>query len=200
MSVLKFECPGCGQHMECDRACAGDVIHCPRCCAELRIPFSSSGIPGSVARAELIPHAPAPPPAAAVIGPNVPPGEPVPQTTEVVCPVCESELRIRSGSVKSGSGPRLAELIRKGDPKPASSQAGSSKAEETHPDSAHMSLEERERRTAAAREAHPIQLNAPVKPRLGYVLSGQAPVPERKADSGPHPDQHGSAPPNAFTE
>src|ERR1051325_11882683 len=28
MSVLKFECPGCGQHMECDRACAGDIIHC----------------------------------------------------------------------------------------------------------------------------------------------------------------------------
>src|SRR5205814_4933901 len=56
MSVLKFQCPGCGQNMECDRACAGDVIHCPRCMAELRIPFNE--LPGALLRAELILHAP----------------------------------------------------------------------------------------------------------------------------------------------
>ena len=55
MTILKFECPGCGQHMECDRVCGGDIIHCPRCCAEIRIPFPGTGhIEGSIARAELI--------------------------------------------------------------------------------------------------------------------------------------------------
>jgi len=174
MSVLKFECPGCGQHMECDRACAGDVIHCPRCTAELRIPFNE--LPGAILRAELILHAPD---SSAAATSSV--TEPVPQTTEVLCPVCESHLRVSAnGNSKPGARPAPAELIRKG---PKVERRKSKKREdntererrESHPDFAHMTLEERERQIAEAREAHPIQINTPVKPRLSYVLSGEAP-------------------------
>jgi hypothetical protein len=193
MSVLKFECPGCGQHMECDRACAGDIIHCPRCCAELRIPFSE--MPGSILRAEMILHAPkAPAPAPSVPAPAPAPPRPV----EVICPVCESQLRVRSGASKVGAAPPLAELIKRGEPKPHEAE----KVEESHPDLAHMSVQEREQHIAAAREAHPIQLHAPVKPRLSYVLSEQAapvtkpPDGEQQAGSGEQPPN----PPNSFSE
>jgi len=192
MSVLKFECPGCGQHMECDRACAGDIIHCPRCCAELRIPFSE--LPGSILRAEMILHA-SPKPAAAPAPTATPaPAAPPSQPAKVICPVCESELRVRSGPSKAGAPPPLAELVKKGEPKPTPQQA-----EETHPDLAHMSLEERERQIAAAREAHPIQLNTPVKPRLNYVLSEQA-APVTKRDSEQSEDRHDADPPSSLTE
>ncbi|SRR6266581_448525 len=191
MSALKFECPGCGQHLECDRACGGDIIHCPRCCAELRIPFGgSSEFPGAVARAELILHAPAAVPAA----PATPPAAATPAVSTaaerqtVICPVCESELRVpASAAAKSDDTHPLAELIRKGQPKEQTSRPAE-QSKESHPDLAHMSLEERERQIAAAREAHPIQLNSPIKPRLDYVLSGEAPAPQ-KAPQKPPDDQ-----------
>ena len=187
MSVLKFQCPGCGQNMECDRACAGDVIHCPRCMAELRIPFNE--LPGALLRAELILHAPD---SAAATGSSS--TTPVPQTTEVLCPVCESHLRVSAnGNSKPGAGPPLADLIRKGpqvEKRELSGTAGegngcaqsASAKEESHPDLAHMTLEERERQIAVAREAHPIQVSTPVKPRLSYILSGgEAPAPQKEA-------------------
>jgi hypothetical protein len=186
MSVLKFECPGCGQHMECDRACAGDVIHCPRCCAELRIPFSE--IPGSILRAELILHAPKP----AVTAPATPaPAAPPPRPRELICPVCESHLRVPNATTPSGSLP-LAELIKKGEPKPTPQ-------EEPHPDLAHMSLPEREQQIAAAREAHPIQLNTPVKPRLNYILSEKA-APVTKPENERPSDKNEGGNPNSFPE
>jgi hypothetical protein len=193
MSALKFECPGCGQHMECDRACAGDIIHCPRCCAELRIPFSE--IPGSILRAEMIFRAPKAPATAPAAPAPVPP----PQAVEVICPVCESQLRVRGGGSKVGAAPSLAELIKKAEPKRSELE----KAQEAHPDLAHMSLDERERQIAAAREAHPIQLNTPVKPRLSYVLSDQAaPVnkPHADGDQQEVPEKQVPNPPSSFSE
>jgi len=181
MSVLKFECPGCGQHMECDRACAGDVIHCPRCTAELRIPFNE--LPGAILRAELI--LAAPDSSAATTSPAT---EPLPQTTEVLCPICESHLRVSAnGNSQPGARPPSAELIRKGT-KVERSESGrreentesESAKQASHPDFAHMTLEERERQIAKAREEHPIQINTAVKPRLDYVLSGEAPDTPRK--------------------
>src|SRR6476646_3588229 len=103
MSAVKFECPSCGQHMECDRARSGDVIHCVGCCAELRIPFSSSktGL-ATVERAELIvtgaaPSAPASsapitkPPSIEAVGSTEKPSD---QSIEATCPVCQSHLRL----------------------------------------------------------------------------------------------------------
>jgi hypothetical protein len=179
--------------MECDRACAGDIIHCPRCCAELRIPFSE--MPGSILRAELILHAPKP--AAPAPAAPAPAAARPPKPVEVVCPVCESQLRVRDGAGKAGAAPAFAELIKKGEPKRPEPE----KVQESHPDLAHMSLEERERHIAAAREAHPIQLNTPVKPRLNYVLSEQAaPVTKPHSDGDKSSDGHKDGPPTSFPE
>jgi ribosomal protein S27E len=203
MNVLKFECPGCGQHLECDSSLGGDVIHCPRCCAELRIPFGGSAdIPGTIKRAEMILHAPA----AAPPSPqgSQPPAQPAPaalEPMEVLCPVCQSQLRVRAEVSKPGSVPPVAELARKGELKDQPAQT-SGKPEENHPDLDHMTLEERERQIAAAREAHPIQLNPPVKPRLSYILSGEAPLPGKETPDKHEPSRRpfGSEPPNTFTE
>jgi hypothetical protein len=162
--------------MECDRACAGDIIHCPRCCAELRIPFTE--IPGSILRAELILHAPKAPAAPAAAPPPAPTLAAPPPATDAICPICESHLRVRNETANSGAPP-LAQLIKKGEPKSTQSNPPD-KVEESHPDLAHMTLEERERHIAAVREAHPVQVNTQMKPRLSYVLSGEKPPPPEK--------------------
>lgn len=48
MSELKFSCPACGQHVACSKASGGDVIHCPNCEVELRIPFSNVTMNGAI--------------------------------------------------------------------------------------------------------------------------------------------------------
>src|SRR3954465_10011202 len=53
MSELKFSCPACGQHISCSKAAGGHVIHCPACCAEMRIPLGSVA-GNSELKAELI--------------------------------------------------------------------------------------------------------------------------------------------------
>ena len=183
MTDLKFECPACGQHMECDRACSGDVIHCPKCCAELRIPFRPpKPLPGSIERAELLHVATSPPnthatsangaaqePTAAAASPDAV------QHADVTCPVCQSQLRVRPAAIrKSGGSPPIAELLHK-----AATGTGSAADLSTHDRvgtqaSSETSFEEREKQIAAAREAHPIQLYSAQKPRLEYVLSGGA--------------------------
>jgi len=105
MSMVKFECPSCGQHMETDRARSGDVIHCVGCCSELRIPFSSSktGL-ATIERAEVLVAADAPQPsdpkerieAAASPKSMGPPKQAVnspPKPIEATCPACQSVLR-----------------------------------------------------------------------------------------------------------
>src|SRR5438105_12681511 len=139
MSVLKFECPACGQHLECDRVCSGDIIHCPRCCAQIRIPFESTAhIEGSVARADLIAPAGGQTAQANQQPSNAP--------KELICPVCHAELRVPSQKL-SQRAPPMAELVQQAPDKPPASPA-------TPPDHPHLSIEERERQIAAAREAH----------------------------------------------
>src|SRR5437016_11955719 len=96
MSVVKFECPACGQHMECERACSGDVIHCPRCCAQIRIPFHSAAeLDGSASRAELVAPAGG---AGAAKQDGLPGQRPEPQPQEVSaaisCPACHAALKV----------------------------------------------------------------------------------------------------------
>jgi len=38
-----------------------------------------------------------------------------------------------------------------------------------------LTVEEREKQIAAARQAHPVSLNTPMKPRLEYVLTDKTP-------------------------
>jgi hypothetical protein len=38
MSELKFSCPSCGQHIQCDATHAGENIPCPACALLIRVP------------------------------------------------------------------------------------------------------------------------------------------------------------------
>jgi hypothetical protein len=38
MSDLKFSCPACAQHIQCDESYAGEKIPCPSCAALVRVP------------------------------------------------------------------------------------------------------------------------------------------------------------------
>ena len=46
MSELKFSCPKCGQHMQCDEQYSGREIQCPDCNLLIRIP----PVPGKTAQ------------------------------------------------------------------------------------------------------------------------------------------------------
>jgi hypothetical protein len=188
MSMLKFECPSCNQNLECDRACSGDIIHCPRCCAQIRIPFESVGqVEGSVVHADLI----APPPnQAAQPQPEVKKENPA-APKEVICPVCRSELRVPVEKLPAGGLP-TAELLHKTETRTPPQPATAAKVAPPKSDQGQLSIEERERQIAAAREAHPVQANTPLKPRLDFVLSEQA----GKSDGPPLPDRGHSPPPN----
>ena len=45
MSDLKFSCPSCGQHVQCDEAHAGENIPCPACAQLIRVPVSATVVP-----------------------------------------------------------------------------------------------------------------------------------------------------------
>jgi hypothetical protein len=203
MTYMKFECPACGQSLECDRAFGGDVIHCPRCCAEIRVPFGADQqLEGSLSRAELISQ-----PAVA----TAPSGQPIktaneqvnqpdaapPQPSEVKCPVCHAELRIPAGlAPKAGEKLPAAELIREGPRREANAEHAKPAKPPPQTESPHLSIEEREQKIAAARKEHPVQVYPPMKPRLEYVLSGEAPPPATNENSAPKPPQQSDQEPN----
>jgi len=99
------------------------------------------------------------------------------ENLDVTCPVCHSELRIGEAvraRAKPGSAPPPAELLRKQtdetSPTPAPAPVQDGTAGEPH-----LTVEEREKQIAAARQAHPVSLNTPMKPRLEYVLTDKTP-------------------------
>ena len=183
MSALKFTCPSCGQHMQCEKAYVGHQIPCPSCGAQLRVPMSDAagGGPNALPRAELI-VAPGDPQgmpaiksAASEITQEIivhaepkktvtPPPIGQPPEIHCVCPVCQSELKVPF--VPSGSEhPTMAELVNTA---PTSSHDSTA----SPPASSEASLSERERQIAAARAAHPVGIHPAVKPRLSYVMNG----------------------------
>src|SRR5262245_7853657 len=38
MNELKFTCPECGQHIQCNDDCAGENVPCPTCAKMIRVP------------------------------------------------------------------------------------------------------------------------------------------------------------------
>ena len=194
MSAVKFECPACGQNMECERARSGDVIHCPGCGAQIRVPFHNPAeLEGALSRAELVALAP-PAAASPQTTPTAAHDEPEKRQATVKCPSCHAELRV---VIPASSERASTTLLREPppaqqEPSPISPRA----AEPEHLDFAHMSLEERERQIARAREAHPIQVNSNSKPRLDYVLAGKAPPPVTNDDEQgekPHEEEPSSS-------
>jgi hypothetical protein len=209
MSQLRFECPSCGQHVECEKAYGGHVIHCPNCTAEIRIPFSNTAIPTelTVPKAQLVDPSTAKPILAAAEAHR-----------EFICPVCKSELRAPAQTTAPPeSGLPIAELIHrepaptgkepppeeksKTEDKPAPPEEKSSTEDKpVAPESdAHKTHTEHEQEIAAARAARPVQLYPAVKPRLEYILSGAqapssdpAPAPDSDKGTKPLPDDHKS--------
>jgi hypothetical protein len=193
MSMVKFECPSCGQHMETDRARSGDVIHCVGCCSELRIPFSSSktGL-ATIERAEMLVPADAPQPSdpkerieaasspKAMCSPRQTVDSPS-KAIEATCPVCQSILKLDPTAAPSGDRQPIAELVHRHEPPqpntpPTPAQAAHSEPPE--PANHHtLTFEEREKQIAEGRKAHPIQLYPTQKPRLDYIRSGGAKSP-----------------------
>ena len=62
MSDLKFSCPSCGQHIQCDETYAGEKIPCPGCAAVVRVPTDAPVV--AKAPAPVVP----PPPASVALG------------------------------------------------------------------------------------------------------------------------------------
>ena len=201
MSELRFECPSCGQNVECEKAYGGHVIHCPNCCAEIRIPFSNTAIPTelSVPKAQLVDPATAKPVMAAAADAH----------REFVCPVCKSELRAPAhASTPPETGLPTAELIhrepeppkeecppeeKKKEPLPEQRSATADKPVAPEP-SAHKTHTEHEQEIAAARAARPVQANSTLKPRLDYILSSAQTPP---ANPTPEPDSNKETKPPA---
>src|SRR5215472_17986515 len=48
MSDLKFSCPSCGQHVQCDIAHAGENIPCPSCAQLIRVPEKGDVVPAKL--------------------------------------------------------------------------------------------------------------------------------------------------------
>jgi hypothetical protein len=64
MSDLKFSCPSCAQHIQCDESYAGEKIPCPACATLVRVPTDAPIV--------IKPPPPAEPAAAAILGAGVP--------------------------------------------------------------------------------------------------------------------------------
>jgi len=195
MSELRFECPACGQHVECEKQYGGHVIHCPKCCAELRIPFANTALPSelSVQKAQLVDPAAVKPPTELAAE----------SSREFVCPVCKSELRAPVHTAHAQNGLPTAELLRHAPAEssatePSSSEDKSPKEDkpaktETH---THKSHAEHEQEIAAARAARPIQLYPTTKPRLDVILSNahtpssESPPASSEKETKPPADEH----------
>jgi hypothetical protein len=201
MSDLKFTCPACGQHMECEKAYVGAETNCLNCNAELRIPFSHTPPEPNtlLPHAELIvkPVAPAPDPSMLktlepspkpVAAPNpTPPFQP--DELHCLCPVCQSELEVSRQAISPlGRALPTAKLMKKGS------------ALENHPQPEPLSdappvnldnspVSEREQKIAAARDAHPVQVYPAMKPRMSYILGGGAKVNSQDSATEPVPQK-----------
>jgi hypothetical protein len=61
MNDLKFSCPSCGQHIQCEESHAGEKIPCPGCAAVIRVPSEAAIVTQAPAPVLAPPPAPAAP-------------------------------------------------------------------------------------------------------------------------------------------
>ena len=192
MTEIKFACPSCGQAIQGNPECANQNVPCPSCATLIRVPadaeftespelapdanpFQSPEAKVSYAEAgesqqqqETIAASPsnlARSKPVSAIREQLEASSPISRPAELhcTCPVCQSELRI---SVTAGAHTKPNPV---GDRLPESSAFGT----KPQPSEQHLSLAEREKKIAAAREAHPV-LHPTTKPRLDRILSDEA--------------------------
>jgi hypothetical protein len=96
MSDLKFSCPACGQHIQCDSSHAGENLPCPACAHLVRVPADATIIVK-------------PPPIAANEGleekASYAATEPVEEKTANTFPTLEENFLAEPGAPTPGSGP-----------------------------------------------------------------------------------------------
>ena len=54
MNAMKFSCPHCQQHIECDASHVGRDVPCPTCHSTLRVPTPSAVTPGQLPSAKWV--------------------------------------------------------------------------------------------------------------------------------------------------
>ena len=104
MSDLKFSCPSCGQHIQCDEAHAGENIPCPDCAHLVRVPASAKVVvepPAAVAQ----------PPTAAPDESKVSytPAEAEKETGAETVPTLDQNFEAGPDASKLSAGPPLTE-------------------------------------------------------------------------------------------
>ena len=186
MTELKFDCPSCGQHIQCSPECANQNVPCPACASLIRVPADAevTEAPGDApdtnpfqspeepkvsyadAEGQSQPQK-APPttrPAPRIDNKSVSgvreeleAARPAAQSSELHCVCPVCRSELRiSVAAKSQAVPHSGDKL--------SHSAAFQSATE------HLSAAEREKKIAAAREANPVK-SSPVKPRLDKILS-----------------------------
>jgi hypothetical protein len=139
MSDLKFSCPSCGQHIQCEESHAGEKIPCPGCALLIRVPTDAQIVRNTSAPATT------PPPTAVAPGMAIIPtleenflaesGTPLPTTP----PVTEREQEIAAARAahpvlpSSQVKPRLSFILSGGAaPAPQENESASHSVEPKH--------------------------------------------------------------------
>ena len=136
MNDVKFSCPSCGQHIQCDETHTGENLPCPGCARLVRVPSN----------ADVIPEAPAPATAPLGTGGDAVPtleenflaesGTPLPTNP----PLTEREQQIAAARAAHSSPtqtvkPRLSFILSGGEaPIREENETALSNGEQDHPD------------------------------------------------------------------
>jgi hypothetical protein len=191
MNELKYVCPSCGQHVECDSSHAGENFPCPLCAALVRVPSEAA-----FTDAAASPASPTAAPLAAELGKifytgSEPVGDGSGHESSAAIEDSASQAVANAGypaalhatqSQAGGNAESHSELrcvcpvcqseLRISIEAGATARNASSGLNAQHDSSDHTqhpSMEERERQIAAARETHP-GLHPTFKPRLDKIL------------------------------
>jgi hypothetical protein len=179
MIGIKFTCPSCGQHVECDASHAGENFPCPACAAVVHVPadtaFAEASAPAAATNAS--------PSLSKELGkvfyePELSseithrkPAESAEQSGSPAAAVNQSAAGLTAGNSHPNGNGELRSEVRCVCPVCKSDLRISLElAMPATSDTQHLSLEEREQQIAAAREANPVSLHPGFKPRLDKIL------------------------------
>ena len=171
MSDFKFNCPACGQHISCSSAYCDQVIHCPSCRTDLRVPCSANPNPDHETPSSKVPlpaNDSGPGISSAINNLHKAPPAVNEKELHCRCPVCQSKLRIPAAVAEQSADIfPSAELVVKASAPLHDHDSAKSAAPTEMPAAP---LTEREQKIAAERAARDISLYPKMKPRLDLVL------------------------------
>src|SRR5437868_4350101 len=104
MSDLKFSCPSCGQHIQCDESHSGENIPCPDCAHLIRVPPTAK-----VVLEPKVPIAETAPPATDESKVSYTPAEPEKKTSDETIPTLEENFLAPPGTQPPSARPPVTE-------------------------------------------------------------------------------------------